>query len=154
MKIVNCNILSHEILQVADAICFTSNGVLKKNGALVMGAGVAKAFRDYFPGIDILAGQLVKENGNVCQEIELHKYHSGHMMTIVSFPTKYHWKDQSNIKLIEKSAQELVSLSDENNWKTIYLPRPGCKNGGLSWENEVKLVLLEKLDDRFFICGL
>ena len=40
MKIVkNLNILSKDILAVADAVCFTSNGSIKKNGALIMGAG-------------------------------------------------------------------------------------------------------------------
>ena len=48
MKEQKANILSNEIFTIADAICFTSNGILKSNGSLVMGAGVAKAFRDHF----------------------------------------------------------------------------------------------------------
>ena len=57
----NLDILSPKVLQKADAICFTSNGIVKKDGKLIMGAGVAKQFRDRFFGLDQESGALVKK---------------------------------------------------------------------------------------------
>ena len=63
------NIISAEAFNSFDAICFTSNGIVKKDGRLVMGAGVAKAFRDHFKDLDLAAGNAVKAYGNCCARI-------------------------------------------------------------------------------------
>ena len=125
---VKGNILSREVMEEADAICFTSNGVVRTNGRLVMGAGVAKAFRDRFYNIDMEAGKMVKANGNICQVIKKTPYCS-----IVAFPTKNHWRNQSDLALMKQSAEQLMKLVEDNKWNTVYLPRPGCSNGGLDW---------------------
>ena len=47
----NFNILTGNIFDyvgLVDAICITTNGTIKSNGELVMGAGVAKAFYDKY----------------------------------------------------------------------------------------------------------
>lgn len=37
-------------------------------------------------------------------------------------------------------------------WQFVYLPRPGCKNGGLDYNSQVKPILEKHLtDDRFRI---
>jgi hypothetical protein len=155
MKETKGNILSPEILNQADAICFTSNGILKKDDRLVMGAGVAKAFRDRFDGLDWDAAQSVKKNGNICQLVigiqdvkNSMKYHN-----IVAFPTKHHWRNPSDLELIKKSARELMDLVDKNCWTKVYLPRPGCSNGKLLWP-KVKSELESILDDRIIIITL
>jgi len=149
MRIFKINILSQNVIKSADAICFTSNGIIKKDGSLVMGAGVAKAFRNTFVNIDSVAGELVEKNGNICQIV----YRLANL-SIVAFPTKHHWRNPSDIELIKKSADELITLANKNNWKQIYLPAPGVNNGGLSWDNDVKPLLIKKLDDRFIITFL
>lgn len=149
MLTAEINILSDFVLAQADAICFTSNGVLKKNACLVMGAGNAKAFKNKFNNIDALAGKLVFQYGNFCQEIKKYEY-LNNKFTIVAFPTKYHWKDNSNLALIEKSAKELVELANINGWKKVFLPAPGINNGKLSWDI-VEKILSKILDDRFTI---
>ena len=45
-----------EAFNEADLWLFTANGVIKRNGALVMGAGIAKTVRDKWPGIDLKIG--------------------------------------------------------------------------------------------------
>lgn len=147
------NILSDKAMRNADAICFTSNGVIKKNNELVMGAGIAKAFKNKFEDLPQIAGILVKLNGNICQKIDKHIDMIIGQVNIVSFPTKHHWRDKSDINLIKKSAKELMALIEENNWKMIYLTRPGCGMGGLSWK-EVKLAIENILDDRVVIAYL
>lgn len=142
-------------MRAADAICFTSNGVIKKNGSLVMGAGVAKAFRDRFDGIDAEAGKCVKTFGNICQRVAFHIWRDDdgtpQKVALIAFPTKHHWRNPSDIKLIEKSVDELIALADDNNWNSIYIPAPGVSHGGLDWKTEVRPLLEKKLDDRFII---
>lgn len=154
MIIKQGNILSHESLKYFNAICFTSNGVIKNNGALVMGAGAAKAFRDKFIGLDKRAGKYVRENGNICQQIKsLTGMEYNWYTSIISFPTKHHWKNPSDIKLIEKSAHELMALIDFHKWKNVALTKPGCNNGKLNW-NDVKAVLDPIFDNRITIMYL
>ena len=46
MKIVNQNIFDN--LHEFDAICVTTNGVVRPNGRLVMGGGIARMFRNRY----------------------------------------------------------------------------------------------------------
>lgn len=39
-----------------------------------------------------------------------------------------------------------------HNLDKIVLPVPGCNNGGLSYENEVRPLISSILDDRFVVC--
>lgn len=138
----------------ACAICFTSNGKLKLNGELVMGAGIAKAFKDRWPWLPALFGLFVKESGNQVHNERFPLNKNGVKFSIVSFPTKYHWRDPSDLELIFLSAMELKCLADEKGWQKIYLPRPGCSLGGLDWESQVKPLIAPILDDRFIILTL
>jgi O-acetyl-ADP-ribose deacetylase (regulator of RNase III) len=145
----------------ADAICFTSNGILNKHGELVMGAGIAKAFKEKYPDLPKTAGSYVKEYGNVVFILRYVQksnilYFTGDVpehdrLYILNFPTKHHWKDPSDLKLIKKSALDLKDRADNAGWKKIYLTRPGCGLGGLDWEKEVKPVIKDILDDRFVV---
>lgn len=137
----------------ADAICFTSNGVVKQNGELVMGAGIAKAFRDRFPSIARDFGHDVTSNGN---HVYRHRYALNKAMSkhiwVFSFPTKDDWRDKSSMELITQSASELL-LETSNSamaWNRVYLTRPGCGLGGLAW-SDVKEAIAGILDDRFTI---
>lgn len=150
MRIVKENILSTKLLHSADSVCFTSNGITKKDGTLVMGAGVAKQFRDCFVGIDQRAGTLVKQYGNICQIVQS-TYIGGTPLNILTFPTKYHWKDPSSLKLIEQSAFELIKLTNQYGWKLVFLPAPGVGLGGLDFNKEVKPMLEKIFDQRFVI---
>jgi hypothetical protein len=94
-----------------------------------------------FPGIEKRLAELLKTKGN-----HVHYLTQG----IVSFPTKHDWRDKSDLRLIRRSAQELLELVNKNCWESVIVPRPGCNNGGLEWET-VKNVLEEVLDDRFTV---
>lgn len=133
----------------ADVRCITTNGFVKKNGRAVMGAGCAKEARDKLNGIDIILGSTIKNYGN-----HVAKIYQTRNSIYLSFPVKHHWKQIADIKLIERSAKELVILADENKeWKHILLPRPGCGNGRLEW-SQVKPIIEPYLDDRFFVVYL
>jgi O-acetyl-ADP-ribose deacetylase (regulator of RNase III) len=138
----------------ADAICVTTNGIVNNSGEIIMGAGIAKVFRDKYSDTEFgsLAsnlGIMVKKHGNHVF-IGCHERVDQHKIAIVSFPTKEHYNDKSTINLIVRSANELVEKTNKNKWKKVVLPRPGCGLGGLNWE-EVKPHLEEIFDDRFYV---
>ena len=151
MKLSRTNILGPDVLvPTTGAICFTSNGALRKNGSGIMGAGIAKGFRERFAGTDLerRLGTHIKAVGNKTGII-LRGW-----PCIVSLPTKHHWRDKADLNLVARSLAELVHLADANEWKSVYLTKPGCGLGGLSWENAVGPLCLKLLDDRFTVCYL
>lgn len=126
----------------ADTRCITTNGIVKADGRLVMGAGVALEAVKRFPDLNRRLGAWIKLYGNrpfYCIKTNL-----------VSFPTKHHWKDKSDLKLIVESARLVVALTDKFGFQSVALPRPGCGMGGLSWLT-VKTELQPILDDRFIV---
>lgn len=148
-----------------DAVCITTNGTIKKNGELVMGAGVAKAFYDrYIDKINIakrLADKLiagaqlskdftgtVEQKYNICFRCVTAEENNG--THIVSFPTKNHFKNNSSLELIERNAIRLRWFADHYKLNSIVLPSPGTGLGKLSKE-EVYQILNKYFDHRFFI---
>ncbi|ORX75403.1 hypothetical protein BCR32DRAFT_304782 [Anaeromyces robustus] len=126
-------------------ICITTNGKIKNNGKAVMGRGIALYANKQFKLDEILAEKLKKYGNHVH---DLGEFGTG--FHIISFPTKNHWLGKSSKKLIEQSAIELVKLSTNLNLTNIFLPKPGCQNGHLNW-NDVRPILEEHFDDRFTI---
>ncbi len=146
---MNFNIVKGDIFDyigVADAICVTTNGVVKKNGELVMGAGVAKEFADKFTNMSFILGCKVKEYGN-------HVFQVGYChnkTAVLSFPTQHHYNAKADLDLIIQSANRLVKWANQRNAKSIIIPSPGTGLGGLD-KSVVYEALNEILDNRFTI---
>jgi O-acetyl-ADP-ribose deacetylase (regulator of RNase III) len=134
-----------EVYKEYDAIVCPTNGVVKKNGELVMGGGLAKQFKDRFPYIPLVWGQKVQEHGN-----HVYIYKQDDLPDLFSFPSKQHWREMSNIRLIERSAYELTEWVNKVEYESVLVPKIGCGLGGLTW-GEVKPVLERYLDGRFII---
>ncbi len=120
----------------------TTNAIVKSDGKLVMGAGVALQARERFPGLDTKLGGWVKRYGNrpfLCRD-----------ENIITFPTKRHWRDASSLELIREGANELAKLVDKFKIKSVAMPRPGCGHGYLLW-SQVRPLLLGVLDERFTV---
>lgn len=130
----------------ADCICITTNGFVKRDGSCVMGRGCAKEARDKWPGIDKILGKLIIKYGNITNIIM-----ETEGTIVCAFPVKHNWYEQADLKLINESAKLLIKLADDNNWSSIIIPRPGCGNGKLSYEDHVKPLLETLFDDRFTI---
>ena len=133
----------------AKAICVTTNGIVKSNGQLVMGAGVAKQFANRFIQLPYILGNKVSKYGN-------HVFECGEVdgTHLLSFPTKHNYSDKSDIELIAQSATRLVKWANLNNiteQRSIFIPSPGTGLGGLS-KDKVYSVLNTILDERFVIC--
>lgn len=126
----------------AEYRCITTNGVLNSRSELIMGAGVALEAKRRFPGLPAKLGKYVYVFGNrpfICPTER-----------IITFPTKQDWRNKSSLVLISLSAQHLLRIADKWNIRSIAIPRPGCGNGGLSWD-DVKPILSPLLDDRFVV---
>lgn len=148
-----------------DAVVITTNGFIKKNGEAVMGRGIALEAKKLFPEMPRWLGYCLKTTGNrvhitsfdygcttdngsdVCEQV------------IFTFPVKPilgangepGWRSKAKIDLIERSAKQLRDIvNDFSYMENIIMPRPGCGNGGLRWE-DVKPVIEPYLDDRFTV---
>src|ERR1035437_6478879 len=98
----------------ADAYCITTNGIIKANGRAVMGAGVALSAVRRFPECDKFLANMIKEKSH-----QVGVFYIADNVDLISFPTKNNWKDPSDIKLIEKSANELMELIKKYGYRNV-----------------------------------
>jgi hypothetical protein len=147
VKIIYGNLLDDALLATADAVCITTNLQVGKNGA-VMGAGVAKAAATKWPWMPVILGYHLDKGRR-----ETTLVGAANNYSIIALPTKDHWKDKSDIKLIIKSASELKLMAGRWKWNNVLLPPMGCGLGGLEW-NDVKAATEHLLDDRFTVVFL
>lgn len=138
-----------QLPQNGEAVCVTTNGVVKADGHAVMGAGIAKQADQLF-NLSKRLGDYINQYGN--RVFNMGKYTNGsQLITVITFPTKHHWKNDSDINLIIKSCEQLVEVCDKFGITKCYLTPPGCGCGNLSWENTVKPWVSLALDDRFIV---
>lgn len=135
MEIINADLW--ELYKRNDTlICITTNGTVKNNGEAVMGAGCAKQCAELYPWFPAALGAHIKRCGNTLTSFS----------DIVTFPVKHNWWEDADLDLIKQSYIDLKSrVLDEY----VYLPKPGCGNGKLSWD-QVKEVL-EPLASEYII---
>lgn len=135
-----------------DTIVITTNGTVKKNGECVMGRGIALEAKEKYPWIPKYLGSAISLYGNqvyalgaIPSEVDNRgwKY-------LLSFPVKHNWQEKADLQLIEDSAEGLFEMAKALDLKDILVPRPGCGNGQLSWE-DVKPILETYFDDRFIM---
>ncbi|AEG14510.1 hypothetical protein Desku_0911 [Desulfofundulus kuznetsovii DSM 6115] len=134
-------------LAINKVLVITTNGSLNKRGECVMGRGIAREAKERFPELPRVLGDRIKQQGNRC--FMLGKWGD---YVLVSFPVKHRWYEKADPELIRKSASELVEIAGTCGFEEVYMPRPGCGNGRLSWEGEVRPLLRGVLDDRFVVC--
>lgn len=126
--------------QFTDTIkCVTTNGIVKANGEAVMGAGLALVVARLYPQIPKTLGEYITKWGNRAFVLG---------ENWVSFPTKGHWRNPSDLDLILASADQITQMADKFSWDKVLLPKVGCGLGGLKWD-DVKKELRNILDDRF-----
>lgn len=140
------------------AICITTNGAVRKDGCAVMGRGCAAQAKNRFPGIERDLGDLIQREGNHVHDLGY--WDEPTEQNLFSFPVKHHWREKADPELIYRSACELVNLINTQSrvvdgtlyrsWHEVAVPRPGCGNGGLEWE-DVKPLIEWVLDDRFVV---
>jgi len=127
-------------------LCITTNGDINKSGYAVMGRGVALQAKTKYPGLASNLGTKIKTWGNapfggVISRVPL----------LFSFPVKYHWRDGADLSLIKWSTQVLGTYirTGMGRNRTVLLPRPGCGNGGLDWEDVEPII--SRLPDNVWV---
>lgn len=112
--------LSPEVMYVVP-----TNGYVKNDKSAVMGKGLALDARVLQKGVDRILGDYILGYGNRCYLLP---------GNLVSFPTKTHWKERSDLGLIQRSATQLRDLwTYLGGTRRLFVPHVGCGNGGLSW---------------------
>jgi hypothetical protein len=134
-------------------IAITTNVSVRRDGRAVMGRGVAREAARRYPELQAFLGKVILRSGGRVWPLVRWR--------IFTYPVKWRWHERADLNLIELSACELVSkvngmqrqklggLGVDPDEK-VYLVRPGCGNGGLTWA-VVKPVIAPILDDRFVV---
>jgi hypothetical protein len=135
----------------ADAIVCTINTCLKKDGTLVMGAGIAKQFAEKFEWLPDAWGIRTKTIADIYTTYPFVELSKGGP-AIIGIHTKMDWRKDSTLELVERSVKQLAIICRSLNYKKVVITRPGCGNGGLSW-HVVKPLINPFLDDRYVVCS-
>lgn len=130
----------------ADVVVITTNASINKAGLAVMGRGCAKQAARRYPELPRKLAQYIETWGNRPFILKRNCEPSG--FTLVTMPVKHEYFERADIDLICQSAQRLAFMADQHHWQSIVLPRAGCGNGHLSWD-DVGPTLEGLLDDRF-----
>jgi len=143
MNIFNCpNIL--DVVTPNDVLCITTNGAVRRDGACVMGRGIALQIAVRSPIIPFRIGELIRKYGNRC--FNLHNHYG---LRLATFVVKHSWEQDADLKLIAQSCTQITEMADKFEWTHVYIPAPGCGNGHRSWSEVEPIVRI--LDDRFTI---
>lgn len=121
-------------------VVITTNGDVTRAGLAVMGRGVAREAALRFTGIAAELAYRLRVHGN-------HVHAFGGERHLLTFPVKHHWQERADLELIKRSVEELKDAAQ--GFDTIYMPRPGCGNGKLKWEDVRPLLV--GLSDRFVV---
>lgn len=122
-------------------ICLTTNNVIKGNGDLVMGAGVALEGANYFPGLPKTAGRLVRkynlDNEDyfflLCFNESWDKKYGGRI-GVGLLQTKRHYKDNSPVSLISNSVDHLVLAAENSPDFMFHSAIPGIGHGNAPYD--------------------
>ncbi len=141
------------ILEVTNLFLITSNSTIKKNGALVMGRGLAREARDRVPGLDLEAGRAVTRSAIAGR--------SDYGLVILPtcpfglFQVKRAFKQPALLPLIERATFDLLKLLERardgyarSPWSPhepfhllrVDLNFPGIGNGGLGRDDVLPII--------------
>lgn len=127
----------------------TTNPVIKNNGGVVMGRGIAKQAKDRWKRLPFVFGKNLQKSGYR----NIGRIGDFNGTSIWWFMVKSHWAENAKLDIIQASTDML----DENFGNGIEkelrlrvdLNFPGIGNGGL--EREAVLPILQKLPDNIHI---
>lgn len=125
-----------------------TNMCVNQHGYASMGRGVAGQASEKFPSLKKEYAIFLRKHETRIQRFSLtNPLYIVEYANLIILPTKYHWRDKSDIALIKRGVQNLKLLSPEQFTK-VSLPLIGCGLGELE-ENDVVPFLKQYLDDRF-----
>ena len=115
----------------------------------VMGKGLALQFKNKFP--DYFKDYKYRCSKGGGSKVKLGRVNPYFLdkdsnKWLVSFPTKYHWRDKSEISSIQSGLIGLRNFCVNFKVMSVAIPKLGCGLGGLDW-NDVKPLIEEVFDD-------
>lgn len=123
-----------------DLFLITTNATIKRNGALVMGRGVARQARDRFPGLDTAMGrQILSVCGNQ-GEYGLLVSPRWPQAKLGAFQVKQYYSQPANLELIRHSTAVLQTWCAGHPNAQIAVNFPGIGNGRLPREDVLSII--------------
>jgi O-acetyl-ADP-ribose deacetylase (regulator of RNase III) len=119
----------------------------------VMGKGIAKTFREKYPGMFAEYRKLCDRGDLTIGNLFLWK---GADHWVLNFPTKTTWRLPSKLEHIEKGLDTFVKYYEAMGIVSASFPPLGCGNGNLNW-NDVKPLLeryLNKINIPIYVHSL
>lgn len=112
------------------------------NTAGVMGKGIAKEFKQYFP-------EMFEEYQRLCEDGtlvigSLHFYRGPHK-SVLNFPTKRNWRQRARLDDVKAGFETFVASYQDYSISSIAFPQLGCGNGELDWERDVRPLMEQHL---------
>ena len=113
----------------------------------IMGAGLARQFKSYFP-------RMFADYKRMC---DLGQFKTGlvtchretwnnNLIWVINFPTKDDWRDPSRLEYIDTGLKDLNRAIRSIGVQSIAVPPLGCGLGGLQW-TVVKALIEQHLAD-------
>ncbi|MCT9809786.1 macro domain-containing protein [Acidovorax sp. Be4] len=107
----------------------------------VMGKGIALQFKNKWPA-NFAAYHAASKSGQVrpgrMMVFDAGAYAQPHF--IINFPTKDHWRGNSQLAFIEDGLKDLVAQVRALDIQSLAIPPLGCGNGGLDWRDVKPLI--------------
>ena len=139
MNLINENLYESKV----DVKCFTSNGVVKNNSELVMGTGTARLVKSQYPELPKTFGIMITSTYTKVNGVYKYGLLVDPLTKVAALQTKYHYKDSSDIKLIQYSLNKLRLIAEQNSTILFGIPIPGIGFGNL--DRDTVMYLLEGL---------
>lgn len=134
-------------LDECDYAFITTNAMVKKDGSLVMGRGIAQQIRDMYPGLDKAFGKRILDC-NMHQKA-YHVIGQDMLPNVFAFQVKYSWWEEADLDLIKASTEMLGHTACKHMDQTFFLNYPGVGNGKLEIKDVAPIV--EQLPDNVTI---
>ena len=117
----------------------------------VMGAGIALEFSLRYPEMLFDYEEKCKNRLITVGKVDYYKTQG---ITIINFPTKWHFKYPSKIEWIEQGLIDFVNTYKAAGITSVAFPRLGTSNGGLDWPDVQRVMekYLSDLDIEVLIC--
>lgn len=123
----------------------TNTQTHNKGGKAVMGKGIALQAAQRFPYLPHAYGAFLANNQHTTTPFLTPNDY------LICLPTKIDWRNRSPLWLIEQQITWLKNFSTQMNPLPIVTPRLGCGLGGLSWEEQVKPLMITLPDNVWVI---
>lgn len=132
-----------------DHFIITTNPIVRKDGACVMGAGIAKQFAIRYPKGPFDLGDEIKMHQLYDYDLTYGVFGTYDDQPVYFFMVKDHWVNKAKLRIIRDSSNRLRMSAKARPEERYDLNFPGIGNGGLS--KEEVLPMIEDLPDNVHV---